>query len=61
MSVIIVDNFVRYKFCTIFLGRVKIMTRICFFFVFFFAGKKENYFILYNKTTETGSFTQLNR
>lgn len=60
MSYFIVDNFVRYKFCTTFLGRVKIMTRICFCLCFF-AGKKENYFILYNKTTETGSFTQLNR
>lgn len=51
MSYFIVDNFVRYKFCTTFFwGRIKIMTRICFCLCVF-AGKK-NYFILYNKTTE---------
>lgn len=31
------------------------------FFFCVFAGKKENYFIFYNKSTEMGGFTQLNR
>lgn len=35
----------RYKFCTTFLGRVKIMTRICFFLCFCWEERKVFYFI----------------
>lgn len=62
MSYFIVDNFVRYKFCTtFFLGENKNNDKNLILCVCVFAGKK-NYFIFYNKTTEKkGNFTQLNR